>query len=181
MAEEATYLIAVPQLGDPQFTHKVVLMLHHDEEGALGLVINDPIDLDLGSFAEANKWPCNERISHVPVFRGGPVTPEQGWILHSNATVAEKKELVPGLYLSGHGETLRTLFAEGDPSMRLMLGYAGWGAGQLETELMEGSWITSSASLEHTLLTKPDQTWKAVLHNMGIEPSALTLGSSIPS
>ena len=180
MREEARqYLIAVPQLGDPNFSHKIVLILHHDPEGAIGLVVNDPITLNLGSFAQSNQLSCHERIANMPVYRGGPVTPEQGWILHDNADVDEKKELVQGLYLSGSFTTLQQLFNTRDTTMRLLLGYAGWGEGQLESELAEGAWITTDASFEHTLLTSPEECWSAVLHDMGIDPASITLGGGM--
>lgn len=175
------YLIAVPQLGDPNFARKIILMLHHDEGGALGLVVNDPTNLTLGAFAQTNNMNCHAKIAQTPVYRGGPVTPEQGWILHANSETQEKKEIVPGLFLSGQVDTLRHLLEAGDTTMRLLLGYAGWGAGQLETELAQGAWLTSEASAHHTLQTDPEVCWTAVLYDMGIDPATLTMGSSIPS
>lgn len=175
------YLIAVPQLGDPNFERKIILMLHHDEGGALGLVINDPTQLTLGSFAASNDMKCHERIAHVPVYRGGPVTPEQGWILHANTAIHEKKEIVPGLFLSGRIDTLEELLEQGDTSMRLLLGYAGWGEGQLETEMAQGAWITTKASAHHALRTDPELCWTAVLRDMGIDPVSITMGNALPS
>ena len=175
------YLIAVPQLGDPNFAHKIILMLHHDESGALGLVINDPIGLTLGEFAETNELKCHQRIAQQPVYRGGPVTPEQGWVLHANSDIAEKKEIVPGLFLSGRIDTLEELLYRGDTTMRLLLGYAGWGQGQLETELAQGAWLTTEASAEHALLTEPELCWRAVLQDMGIDPVAITTGNALPT
>ena len=175
------YLIAVPQLGDPNFAHKIILMLHHDAEGALGLVINDPTELDLGTFSRSNQLSCSEKIGQYPVYRGGPVSPDQGWNLHANDQEEESKELVAGLYISGSQTTMQDLLEQGDTTMRLMLGYAGWSGGQLEEEMAQGAWITTDASAEHTLRTDPEDCWKAVLNDMGIDPAAITLGGALPS
>src|SRR5687767_15819311 len=104
VAEKPTqpmFLIAIPQLGDPNFLRSVVLMLHHGADGALGLVVNHPLSLTLGSFASEHNMPCHSGVKDVPVFRGGPVEPTRGWILHSNDELEEKQDILPGLAVSG--------------------------------------------------------------------------------
>ena len=168
--------IAVPQLGDPNFFHSVILILQHNAEGALGLVINNPLDLLLGEFARQQKWDCHEALERHPVYCGGPVEPERGWILHRDASVAERQELLPGLYVSGGRETLFQLLKSGKDNFRFLLGYAGWGAGQLEDEMKEGSWITASVDPKYVLDTDPSGTWNVVLSDMGVDPNTLALG-----
>lgn len=172
------FLIAIPQMGDPNFSRSVVLMLHHGADGALGLVVNHPLELTLGQFAKEHDMPCHSRVKNVPVFRGGPVEPTRGWILHEDGEIAERQDVLPGLAVSGSIESLKSLIAEGT-SMRLLLGYAGWGAGQLERELEQGSWLTVEADPKHVLLTPPADCWNAVLREMGVDPARLAIGTGI--
>ena len=172
------FLIAIPQLGDPNFSRSVVLMLHHAADGALGLIVNHPLELTLGQFAKEHSMACHSRVKEVPVFRGGPVEPTRGWILHENGEIAERQDVLPGLAVSGSIESLKSLIADGT-SMRLLLGYAGWGPGQLEHEMKQGSWLTVEADPKHVLQTPPADCWNAVLREMGVDPARLAIGTGI--
>lgn len=172
------FLIAIPQLGDPNFVRSVVLILHHDADGAFGLVVNHPIELTLGSFAREHAMACHSRVKDVPVLRGGPVEPTRGWILHEDGELAEREDVLPGLAVSGSMESLTQLLADGT-SMRLLLGYAGWGAGQLEHEMEQGSWLTVEADAKHVLVTPPTECWNAILREMGVDPTRLAIGTGI--
>ncbi len=174
-----SFLIAVPQLGDPNFSHRIVLILEHSPDGALGLVINDPTALDLGSFAENHDLICNERIAAAPVFKGGPVEPAGGWIIHQNGKLGEKQEIMPGLFLSGSQDSLKELLETGYKEMRFLLGYAGWGEGQLDQEMTQGAWLTTEVNPTHIFETPTDKIWHAVLGDMGIDPAQLVLGGGM--
>lgn len=169
----------MPQLNDPNFARSVVLMLHHDADGAMGLVVNNPSDLDLGTFSRSQNMTCHASLESLPVFRGGPVEPERGWILHSNTSVTERKEIVPGVFLSGSPDTLKNLLAGGLLPFRLILGYAGWDAGQLEGEMAAGAWLTAKADPKHILQTDPGGAWVGVLKDMGVDPSTLAVAPGI--
>ncbi len=169
--------IAVPQLGDPNFFHSVILMLQHNTEGALGLVLNNPLDMKLGEFAREQRWPCQEAQARLAVYCGGPVEPERGWILHRDSSLAERQELLPNLYVSGGRDTLFALLNSGNTDFRFLLGYAGWGAGQLEKEMKAGSWITAKAESKYVLDTDAASTWNLVLSDMGVDPSNLAIGT----
>ncbi len=173
------FLIAIPQLGDPNFARSVVLLLEHNASGALGLVVNQPLTLTLGGFAHEHGLPCHSRVKESSVFRGGPVDPSRGWILHDDESVEEKQRVMGGLVLSGSITTLNHLMADGTKRLRLMLGYAGWGAGQLERELEAGSWLTVEADPKHVLDTAPSDAWAAVLREMGVDPTRLAIGTGI--
>ena len=177
-ASKPMFLIAIPQLGDPNFARSVVLVLHHGPEGALGLIVNHPLELTLGTFAREQGMPCHSRVSEIPVFRGGPVEPTRGWILHDDGTLEERQEVLPGLSVSGSVESLSHMMAEGS-NLRLFLGYAGWGAGQLENEMQQGSWLTVEADPKHVLSTPPSDCWNAVLREMGVDPTRLALATGI--
>ena len=176
---EPLFLIAIPQMGDPNFARSVVLLLHHGQDGALGLVINAPTAMTLGAFAKEHSLPCHSANKDRPIFRGGPVEPTRGWILHGDEAVAEKQDVLAGLCVSGSIGTLNGLLADGSQPLRLMLGYAGWGAGQLESEMERGSWITVEASAKHVLETPPEKCWDAVLREMGVDPTRLAVGTGI--
>lgn len=173
------FLIAIPQLGDPNFVRSVVLMLHHGAEGALGLVVNHATTLTLGTFAREHGMPCHSLAQDRPVFKGGPVEPTRGWILHGDSEIDEKQDVLPGLYVSGSTDTLTQLLADGTKPMKLLLGYAGWGPGQLEQEMERGSWLTVEADAKHVLVTPAQDCWNAVLREMGVDPTRLAMGHGI--
>ena len=173
------FLIAMPQLGDPNFFHSVVLMLHHDDSGALGLVINHPPDLDMGTFARSQELACHQSMETGFVFRGGPVEPQRGWILHTNQKVEERQEIFPGMFVSGTADTLGLLLEQGSRPLRLVLGYAGWSPGQLELEMAEGAWLTADVTTDHVLNTDPAQAWDLILKEMGVDPTRLTTATGI--
>lgn len=173
------YLIAVPQLTDPNFARSVVLILQHNAEGTYGLVVNNPTEVSLGTFARSQGLSCHQSLEGEAVFRGGPVEPTRGCILHSDSNCAERQEIIPGLYVSHSAQSLRTLLQEGRTPLRLIVGYAGWGPGQLEKEMAHGGWLTTEATIEYALHTPPRKTWQTVLSHMGIDPVRLARGGGI--
>lgn len=173
------FLIAMPQLADPNFARRIVLILHHNTDGAVGLVMNDPTALDLGAFARNNNFPCHPNLSSVPVYRGGPVEPQVGWLLHSDETVKERQEILPGLHISGSQDSLCKLLESGSRPIKLLLGYAGWEGGQLESEMAQGAWLSTAPGVKHILHTDPAQMWNLVLQEMGIDPANLAIGGGI--
>ncbi len=173
-------LIAVPQLADPNFERSVVLMIEHGESGAMGIVINRPAGITLGDVARSHDIRPSPPLRESPVFVGGPVEPERGFVLHARQDLPEFVPLFDGMNLSGSMETLKVLLEEGPTDgFRLCLGYAGWGPGPLEKELQEGSWLTAEAVPRHILETPPDQTWSVVLREMGIDPAMLLQGGGL--
>jgi putative transcriptional regulator len=167
------FLVAVPQLGDPNFSRAVILMMEYSAEGALGIVVNRPSPVMLKDVARAQGLRMDASLGEEPCYVGGPVQPERGFVLHDRDDLAESVPLVDRLHVSSSMESLKMLL-EGPPERyRLCLGYAGWGPGQLEEELKEGAWIVAPASLHHVLETPAPQAWDAVLRAMGIDPMML--------
>lgn len=173
------FLIAIPQLGDPNFARAVVLLLHHGAEGALGLVVNHASELTIGNFAREHSLACHSSVKDRAVMRGGPVEPARGWILHGDPDVKERQEVVEGLYVSGSIETLGGLVASGSAPFKLLLGYAGWGPGQLEHEMQQGSWLTVEPDAKHVLHTASSDAWAGVLRDMGVDPARLAIATGI--
>jgi putative transcriptional regulator len=149
------FLVATSDLRDPNFFHTIVLIVRHNEEGALGLVLNRPTKARIKQvWTEVSDSPCEsqERL-HV----GGPC---EGLLmaLHTRPLWADL-EIMPGIYYSGDPENLRELVSETETPVRFFVGYAGWSTGQLEHELDEGSWQVATASYEQ-IFNIDEQSWE---------------------
>jgi putative transcriptional regulator len=176
ISKNPLFLIAMPELADPNFARSVVLIFQHTQEGAIGLTLNRTSEVTLGTFARSKGFECKPEYEQIHVLQGGPVEPDHGWILHTDATIEEKQEILPGLFLSGSVGTLRHLLEHGTGDLRLILGYSGWSAGQLEVEMSEGTWVTCPAQPHHVFAEDTSQIWRKVLAEMGINPANLSGG-----
>ena len=140
------FLIASPSMGDPRFQQAVVLMVRHDSNGAFGIVINRPIgERPLASLLEAIGQPAEGATDAAPVFSGGPVQPELGFVLHSaEYRAAATFSITEHLALTANVEIFRDIAAGRGPKQSLIaFGYAGWAPGQLEGELAQNAWFTA--------------------------------------
>jgi putative transcriptional regulator len=148
------FLIAMPSMTDPYFSKTVTFICTHNQDGAMGVVINRPIDLNIGSLFEQLKLeiavsPWLEK----PLFFGGPVQPDRGFILHNpheeyNSTIA----INPQISLTTSRDILEaTANNQGPERMLIALGYAGWSAGQLETEMAHNAWLNLEISQANAL------------------------------
>jgi putative transcriptional regulator len=173
------FLLAMPQLGDPNFHRSVVLMLEHSEGGAMGLIINRGSAVTLGELARGQAMPIDPGREPEPVFVGGPVEPQRGFVLHDDDGVAEKHLVLPGLYLSVTMDALAPLLRSATPRIRFCLGYAGWGAQQLEREIAQGAWLFTDAAARPVLEGHPEQLWEATLKRMGVDPAMLVAGKGL--
>jgi putative transcriptional regulator len=173
------FLIAMPQLGDPNFHRSVVLMIEHSDSGAMGLVINHTAQLTLKDLASSQKLKLAERRLTDPVFVGGPVEPQKGFVLHDSTAVEERHQILPGLFLSVTVDSLQPLLIDSGAKVRFCLGYAGWGPRQIEQELAHGSWVFTDATPSSVLELAPDALWDATLRSMGIDPFTLIPGRGL--
>jgi putative transcriptional regulator len=139
-------LIAAPTIGDPRFAHTVILMVRHDEEGAFGIVINRPVgDRSIAELLEAAGDKDPEIAGTVRVFAGGPVQPELGFVVHSaEYHRAGTIDVDSRVAMTASRQILRDIgHHEGPEKSLFALGYAGWGPGQLESELARHDWFTT--------------------------------------
>jgi putative transcriptional regulator len=139
-------LIAAPEMGDSIFQHAVVLVVEHSEAGALGIIINRPVeDRSLASLMEAIGQKDSSVKGNVPVYAGGPVEPWVGFILHSpDYHRAETKTIDGRVAVTSSPEILRDIGHDRGPRKKLVaFGYTGWGPGQLEVELARHDWFTT--------------------------------------
>lgn len=175
------FLVAAPGLLDPNFKRTVVLMATHQPEGSLGFVINRPARIRFSQVVdELEAATVDVPVPDVPVWAGGPVSPETGWLMFDprlspvRAPRDNLLEVTPGIHISTSREMLaRVARAAVDGRHALVLGYAGWGAGQLDLEIQQGSWIP--VDLDESVLyeTPLDERWDAALGVLGIDPRQL--------
>jgi len=191
MVEAATplvgkLLIAMPTLADPNFWHTVVLVgVHSTEEGAFGLVINRPLDVELSDILDELGEPVT--TSRFPqVLAGGPVEPNHGFVIYEKGDIERDETALHvngGITVSGSTETLANL-ARGDIESRyyLLLGYSGWYPGQLEREIEENSWLVAPLDTSIVFDTPLEERWTAALRTIGVDPGTLVdVGSGDPS
>jgi putative transcriptional regulator len=169
------FLIAMPQLEDPNFDRSVVLMVEHGPNGSFGLVVNRPSEIKLASVVETLgiEWGGDP---DVVVWSGGPVQTRTGWLLHEPTDVegaALATEVASGILLSSSPDHLRAVAAAPPARLRFFLGYAGWGAGQLEAELARGAWLLAPASADLLFDRDPELLWDAAIRSLGIDPVSL--------
>jgi putative transcriptional regulator len=175
------FLIAMPGMADPHFAGSVVYLCEHTDKGALGLVINKPIDIKLKSlFEKVDLNLTREDLAESPVYFGGPVQTERGFVLHErmadespyNSTLNISSG---SLHMTTSKDVLEALSEGAGPKKVLItLGYSGWGAGQLEDELSRNGWLTVDAAPEVIFDTPVEQRYDRALSLLGVEPHMLS-------
>jgi len=171
------FLIAMPQLEDPNFAKVVVLLVHHDDDGAMGLVVNRRTDVDLDTFCRQHEIPYSgskERHLHL----GGPCELQRGFLLHQEPKLAPHHiGLFDGVYLSTEASSVRAVLEKGRRPYRFLLGYSGWGAGQLEKEISQGAWLTGPARSGRVFEDDPQNLWTRALADLGVDPVRLAVST----
>ncbi len=181
-------LLAMPQLLDPNFTRSVVLMVEHGEAGSFGLVINQPSPISAVELLDSlgMEW-CGD--PDAVVWSGGPVNPSTGWVLHEpmdNLPTVDKIGdggtifIAPGLALTTSPDALRMLAADPPERVRIMLGYSGWGPGQLASEMAMGSWLHTDADPSLVFHLSSEEIWTRSVKSLGIaSPESIVPGRGI--
>ncbi len=171
------FLIAMPNLLDPNFSQSVTLICEHDENGAIGLVINRPTGIVLSELFHQLKIHCPApEASNIHVMSGGPVSPENGFVLHrplgdwqNTLSISDETGLTTSI------DILDAMAAGTGPSESIItLGYAGWAAGQLEQELADNAWLTHPADSNMLFQTPREELWNAAAQAMGVDISLLS-------
>jgi putative transcriptional regulator len=170
-------LMAMPQVLDPFFHRSVVLLLHHEDEGSFGFIVNRPTGIKVSEILKGMDVGWQGRDEAMAYF-GGPVQPQLGTVLFAPLLMAAAAEdtateVAPGIALTQHIGDLSRL-AEAPPDhFRLLLGYAGWGKGQLMEEILRNDWLTAPVSGELIFAPDADRVWDTALRSVGIDPAAL--------
>jgi putative transcriptional regulator len=178
-------LLSMPQLVNPHFSRTVVLLCKHKEDGAFGLVLNRP--LVTNGRVVVNLEPPVSTDRELEVWIGGPVEPQRSWMLVGGDPPSDASDdadsgtkIADGLYLSTSPELLRRLLEpEPPPRTRLMVGYAGWGPGQLEAELEASSWLISDIDTAFIFNTPAGRMWEAAIRRLGADPAALQMSRGV--
>ncbi len=172
------FLIAMPSMADAVFAGAVLYICEHSERGALGLVINRPTDIMLQALFNRIDLKLEiEPLLHLPVYFGGPVQAERGFVLHEpTATHYTSSLLVPGgLAMTTSKDVLEEIaFGQGPEKFLLTLGHAGWGAGQLEDEILRNGWLTVEADPNIVFDVPAEQRFTAALALLGVSPATLS-------
>ena len=184
MAEDSlapTLLLAMPQMQDPNFARSVVLLCRHEKDGAMGLVVNQKTQTRAAAIALLEPPPA--RDNGLEVWIGGPVEPHRGWLLLGyDPGIPGSLEIGHGLYLCASADVLRHVIeSQAGPGAehRFLLGYAGWGNGQLESELAASAWLTADVSKQLIFDTPSDRMWEAAIRGLGIDPYSLQMGGGV--
>lgn len=171
------FLIAMPTLADPNFSRTVTLLCDHTADGAMGLVINRPLDLDIDVlFDYLDIHDARKNSEYVPIFQGGPVQTERGFVLHRNVGEWEATLTIDHDMAVTMSQDIIQAIAQGEgpADYLIMLGYAGWGAGQLESELAANSWLNGPADPSIVFQTPIEQRWSAAAQHLGVELNHLS-------
>lgn len=174
------FLVASPGLLDPNFKRSVVLLVDHTDQGSLGFVINRTSDLELAALAEGVSIPREDVTGQGLIMVGGPVAPETGWIVLDPRGVTglpgDTIAVTAGVAVSTSRALLERLMrGELGARQMLVLGYAGWGPGQLDAELAQGAWIPVDLDEGVVFDTGIDNRWGAALRSAGIDPARLSV------
>ena len=171
------FLIAMPALDDPNFFRSVTYICEHDEQGAMGIVINRPIDMVFGEILQQLQVETrDEELSRQPVYIGGPVLPERGFVLHRpHGSWESTLPITASVAVTTSLDILNAIaHGYGPKDVLFALGYAGWSSGQLEAEVADNAWLTVPAD-EHVLFELPAEArWRAAAELLGVDPSLLS-------
>lgn len=172
-------LVSMPQMTDPNFTRAVILLAEYGPHGAFGLVMNRQMAEPATEVVRAE--PPMPIRPDVHLFVGGPVEPTRAWVLHRDRRLDEDTmEVTDGVYLSASPELIRrTLTTPPDPSVRIVVGYAGWAAGQLDVELADSAWLMAPVQPDLLFDTPLASMWETAIRRLGAEPSALQGSSGV--
>lgn len=170
-------LISMPQMADPNFARTVVLLCAYSAEGAFGLVVNRRMPQPAHEVVETE--PAIAIRDDVYLFTGGPVEPRQAWVLTGRPLFdSDATEVADGVYLTASVAALKSaLQTPPQDDVRVLVGYAGWSAGQLEEELAQSAWLLVPVGADLIFSSPPDEMWDKAIQQLGADPAHL-LGST---
>ena len=175
---EGKLLIAMPGMGDPRFEKSVIFLCAHSADGALGLIVNKPApDLSFANLLKQLEIEVPALLRDVPVYFGGPVESGRGFVLHSGdyASEASTLQVSEQFGMTSTLDVLEDLARDTGPANALLaLGYAGWGPGQVEDEILQNGWLTCDASLQLVFNNDEDTKWMAALATLGVDALMLS-------
>jgi putative transcriptional regulator len=172
------FIIAMPNLADPHFFHTVTYLCQHNKDGALGIIINRTADMKLGDIFKQMRIPVTSlEASETPVFFGGPVQQERGFVLHpTGGNWAVTMPVSDSISLTTSRDVIEAIAIDKGPEHYLVaLGYAGWGEGQLEKEILANAWLNTPYQNQVLFETPIDLRWNTAASQIGVNINLLTL------
>ena len=173
-------LLSMPQMADPNFAQTVVLLCDYTEDGAFGLVVNRQMTEPAWTLVKTD--PPISVNKDLRLWIGGPVDPQRTWVLMSDAQGSddEQREIAPGVLLSvSHELTVQLLQQPPSTRARVMVGYSGWGPGQLDKEIAASAWLTTEVDPALIFRVPADEMWETAIRRLGTDPSALQTSSGV--
>ena len=173
-------LLSMPQMADPNFAQTVVLLCDYTEDGAFGLIVNRRMTEPAWTIVKTE--PPIEVDRELRLWVGGPIEAQQTWVLMADGHGLddEQREIAPGVLLSvSHELTVQLLQEPPSSRARLIVGYAGWGPGQLDKELAESAWLTTAVDPALIFGVPAEQMWETAIRRLGTNPSALQTSSGV--
>ncbi|MEQ9694179.1 YqgE/AlgH family protein [Shimia sp. SDUM112013] len=171
-------LIAMPGMGDPRFAGSVVLLCDHSAKGAMGLIVNKPIqNISLTDLFKQLSIEGEQDVSEAGLYFGGPVEPGRGFMLHTPDYHSDLSSMrIDGRFsMTATLDILEEIATGGGPSSALMaLGYSGWGPGQLESEIADNGWLIADPTQALVFATADSEVWSEAIRSLGIDPVSLS-------
>jgi putative transcriptional regulator len=170
-------LIAMPGMGDLRFERSVIFLCAHSEDGAMGLIVNKPApELSFADLLAQLKIPATVDVARARVHFGGPVEHGRGFVLHtSDYSARESTHVSEGFSMTATVDILQDMARGNGPKQAILaLGYAGWGPGQLESELQANGWLVAPAEAEVVFAARDGDKWGAALRSISIDPRLLS-------
>lgn len=176
------FLVALPSINDGSFSQTVTYICDHGDDGTMGIIVNQPLDLSLPEVFKQLNFPDSIELPNNPaVLKGGPVKPQRGFLLHTPASTqwSTSMNITPELVLTASKDVLESIaYGEGPEHYLFALGFAGWSPGQLEEELKENCWLTMDADLDTLFHCPIGARWQSLYAKMGLNPSFITKGGN---
>ncbi len=171
------FLVAMPGLSDPLFANSITYICDHSPEGAMGLVVNRALDLHLKDVFEQMSLGYAEENGTAPILAGGPVNTQRGFVLHPTGGVWQSTiQITAEISLTASRDIIAAIASgQGPKDALFVLGYSGWGAGQLERELKDNSWLTVPADADILFHTPLEQRWHAAAMRLGIDMNLMPI------
>lgn len=171
------FLIAMPALADPNFHHSVTYICEHNASGAMGIVVNRVLELTFGDVLEQMTLETKDpQVSGRQVFLGGPVHTDRGFVIHKPIGKWDSTlRVAPRIGLTTSRDIIAAVAAGKGPKQCLIaLGYAGWGAGQLEKEIADNAWLSGPADISVIFDVPPEQRWEVAASSIGVDLSRMS-------
>jgi len=171
------FLIAMPALADPNFFHTVTYLCEHNAQGAMGLVINRPLELQFQELLVHLEMETSDPdLAQLTIYQGGPVQTERGFVLHTNDGEWDASiRVTDNMVMTMSQDIIEAIaLGEGPREYLIALGYAGWGDGQLEEELANNAWLNGPAEASIIFDLPVEQRWSAAATHLGVELSRLS-------